>query len=247
MSKAEIEKGSGNLGAWIPQLFYDIIARIIPGFFVLLILLLSILDFQQFIYYFKKVLFVDNLHDLSTNLLVLLGICVSYITAIILRATGSLLLHPIYKRKKEKIDPESELKSREIHLSELGVSECDDNYKTNDIALRYDFIKLNDIVNGNRITKLKAEVQMSGILFTGALIASVIDFILFFTDHSHSRWIILGSTALMCIFCLRAKKHFSERLKMAVLNCSVMLGFPESGNHLKDKKSKSKKLQKLNG
>ena len=219
-----------NIGAWIPQLFYDIIARIIPGFFILLILLINVLDADQFINYLKKILLVDNTYDLSTNLLILFGIGISYIFAIILRAISCMVLHPIYKIKGNTIDPESESESKELSWKDIGLIE--NNCKTNEIALRYDFIKIKDIVNGNRITKLKAEVQMSGILFIGLLISSITNSIMMFFDYSISRLIILFCTLFISIFCYRAKKHFNDRLKIAVHNCSELLGFRKYLNDL---------------
>ena len=197
---------------------------------ILLILLINILDANHFFNYLKKILLVDKTYDLSTNLLVLLGIGLSYIFAIILRAKSCMVLHPIYKIKHNTIDPESESESKELSWKDIGLVEND--CKTNDIALRYDFIKIKDIVNGNRITKLKAEVQMSGILFIGLLISSITNVIMMFFDYSVSRLIILFCTLFISIFCYRAKKHFNDRLKIAVYNCSELLGFQKYLNDL---------------
>ncbi len=226
----DIKRKSNNIGAWIPQLFYDIIARIIPGFIVLLVLLINILDADQFLIYLKKIFFVEKTYDLSTNLIILFGIGLSYIFAIILRAIGCMVLHPIYKKKGNTIDPESESESKEILLKDMGLTE--NNFKTNDIALRYDFIKIKDFVNGNRITKLKAEVQMSGVLFIGLLISLIINAIMMCFDYSISRLIILFWTLFISIYCYRAKIHFKDRLKTAVYNCSELLGFQKYLNDL---------------
>jgi hypothetical protein len=219
MSNDLTVKKSTEFGAWIPQLFFDIIARIIPGFFILLVLLLSIMDADQFMNYLRKVLFVDSTHTLSANLLVLTGIGISYIFAIILREI-CIITDPVYHRKKKsgKFDADSELDSKEIFFADKKI-------KTNEIALRYDFIKLRDTANGNRITKLKAELQMSGILIIGSALSSLINLIMCFFDGSITRIIILAGTLTTGLLFLRAKRHFNDRLKIVVYNCSELLGF----------------------
>lgn len=226
----EGNKKSTDIGTWIPQLFYDVIARIIPGFFVLLILLINIIDANNFIIYCKKILFVDQSYDLSSSILVLFGIGISYIFAIILRAISWIVFHPINKAKGTKIDNELGSISTEISLSELGV--LNSNFKTNEIALRYDFIKLNDTVNGNRITKLKAEEQMSSVLFVGSILSSLINAIMMISDYSLSRLVVLLLTLVFGFFCYIAKVHFNERMKIAIFNCSEFLGFQKYLNDL---------------
>ena len=233
----EENKKSTDIGTWIPQLFYDVIARIIPGFFVLLILLINIVDADQFITYFQKILFVDKSFQLSSNLLVLFGIGISYIFAIVLRAISWIIFHPINKKNGAKVDNEYGTISTEIPLSELGL--LNSNFKTNEAALRYDFIKLNDSVNGNRITKLKAEEQMSSILFVGSIISSLSNGVLMISDYSQSRLIVLLTTLVIAFFCYIAKVHFHERMQIAIFNCSEFLGFQKYLKHLiKQNKSK---------
>lgn len=223
MKENDIQKKDGGLGAWVPQLFYDIIARIIPGFFVLIIILINVLDANQFFTYLKGIMIVDKTHDLSANMLFLLGLCISYILAIVLRAINYLILNPLYRNKGKKFDPETDSDSNEIPWSDLGVKDC--KLCTNDLALRYDFIKLRDTVNGNRITKLKAEVQMSGTLFVGLLLAAFINSVMLLLDFSYSRCIVLFTTIFIGGFCLGAKVYFKDRLRNALYNCSELLGF----------------------
>ncbi len=226
----EENKKSTDFGTWIPQLFYDVIARIIPGFFVLLILLINIVDADQFITYFQKILFVDQSYHLSSNLLILFGIGISYVFAIVLRAISWTVFHPINKRKGAKVDNEYGTISTEIPLSELAL--LNSNFKTNEAALRYDFIKLNDTVNGNRITKLKAEEQMSSILFVGSIISSLSNGVLMISDYSQSRLIMLLTTLVIAFFCYIAMVHFHERMQITIFNCSEFLGFQKHLSHL---------------
>jgi hypothetical protein len=194
-----VEQITSSLSNLIPQLFFDMIARFLPG-------LVAIFSFN-FVFndiigklksvhnypYLKYVVFVIACYYIS---IILYGLwCASEFML------SQLLPENIKDKLKDYILPQG---------SESSVS-------NEQFSLRYDFIKLRAPSAGNRITKLKAEVHMSCELtmtFFLCFIASIFRcdiFILFFFISS--------------IGAFFSYKYFSERLWRAVGSYSTLIGY----------------------
>ena len=77
-----------NIGSWVPQLFYDLIARVVPGFGICVSFLLffEILNLNTINY--KKIFLSENF---PTTFIILAGISISYICGFIFRGIYCLI------------------------------------------------------------------------------------------------------------------------------------------------------------
>ncbi len=156
-----------NIGAWIPQLFFDLIARVIPGFVTLCTFL--------FVYFYplklcnKQPIWLRNMPDgyPPTIILVGVGLVVSYIISIILGGLCLLFLSVAKKIGISKIDPET------------GLSD-----PNGDFLEKYNYIKLKDTAAGNRITKLKAEIHMTYVLIMGFIISLIVNYMSYASSNN---------------------------------------------------------------
>jgi len=114
----------------IPQLFYDLIARILPGFFFLTLVLLSLPELTRYLYP-HVIISVDNF-------VASLGLVVGY--AAICYFLGQLFFAFTWASKQEEI--------------------CEKHGGSKSINEKYQRIRLSHPAAGFRIIKLRAEARM---------------------------------------------------------------------------------------
>lgn len=211
-----------GLGAWVPQIFFDIIARLIPGSVTIGMFALVALGPEQFWCFVKTWLETSEKTFPSVTIILAVGFTISYVIAVLLWGIWfqlcqidrflSLKLHLI-----QNIDPET------------GVSESH-----HDFVLRYHYIKHKDASTGSRITKLKAEIHMCGVLILSLLVAIVWNFLeisALINSHAESipeysqRTILEAILILTIIACFSARHYFGEHMKEAVKYFSDLLGY----------------------
>jgi hypothetical protein len=145
------------LGQLIPQVFYDAIARFVPGSVLLgtCILLWPSAG--------------SVLLDESTQLPLPVGIAwliAAYILAVLLEGVGSVAFGRAYRR----LHGRATLRTREHAVRDYALitSEFDsDSFEFPGIPLMYDAIRIKDPVVGANIVKLRAEVQLCRTLLLG--------------------------------------------------------------------------------
>ena len=150
MSKSETN--ASQIASLIPQVFYDLIGRIIPGAFLLVIGFLLV----------RKADFGDRITQLSSemqirySLLLIMGILFSYMTGILLGGIG-YFIEDILRKIKEGDSLATKL----------------DN---DSISYWYDAIQHYDPAAGARLAKLSAEKNMCRVLIVGYVILIIVSF-----------------------------------------------------------------------
>lgn len=152
----EVIDTTATLSAIVPQLFFDLIARIIPGFAIIWSFYLALLGgpLLNVNDVFDKVHSLLSETETNSFFIFSITVLVFYTSSIIFYGFWSLSIHA-YFFLQEKLFKCEDSDSRRF----IEVIQADE-----DFTLRLDFIKLRAPVAGNRITKLKAEIHMSGTL-----------------------------------------------------------------------------------
>lgn len=161
LSADDVVAGSAKVSSWIPQVFFDLIARVIPGSLALILLAVSLVGVDRSVSLVSTWLEKDlGFPSILIILIVMMG--ASYIYAV--SAWGMWYGTCVILRKlcflDKKADPETLVVLRDQNFPEL-----------------YEKIKTYNPVAGNRLTKLKAEIHMAGTLIISGVLALLIVFI----------------------------------------------------------------------
>lgn len=208
------EKIGTTLSALIPQLFFDLIARIIPGPIILFSLYLLFLD--------NRLL---NSQDLWVSIKAFLphNKFFMFCIAIVVLYSSSVLFYGIWAAIV-----------RLLCFVRLPFMKAyvEVNDSSEQFSFRQDYIKLHAPIAGSRITKLKAEIHMSGSLTATYTLCSCV---------SGLSCLFSGCTKeliIKCIFfCIAAigfffsNRHYNSRLLRSVGSYSVLLGFDEQNRY----------------
>jgi hypothetical protein len=223
-----------NVSIIIPQLFYDLIGRIVPG--AALIACAFILSNHP----------ASGLHSLTSwsdsLVVILLG---NLLAAHII---GSLLggiwfrvyrlnlwwregdnpcrhsswlrwLHGWAKIGEIRLD-EAFVKTFEEEMPEIGLLKLETMKHTGRVALIYDYLQLRCPKAGARIAKLRAEQHMSGVLMIGSLLLAAIYF--FFPYLINPYWSVAGVQIALLFSALTAAWlawHLEKRASTALFFC----------------------------
>jgi hypothetical protein len=213
-----------SLSSLIPQLFFDVIARIIPGFAI-------IWSFYFSLYGLKNVSadFFNNISSImpeSSFFVFLITVVVFYIISIIFYGLWSAVVHLYCSVKSKSIECDEKHMHRFVEV--LKASK--------DFTLRHDFIKLHAPSAGNRITKLKAEIHMSGALTVAFALCFILS--LFSSIGSSLSLITIVGRCLFFLFStiglFFSNRHYSIRLCRSVGSYSALLGYEEDSFELPD-------------
>ncbi len=201
------ENGKGIV-FWVPQLFFDIIARLIPGPIIIGAISFAYVGPAAGLCMMRNWLAKPSDSYPPVTLLIGALFGVSYTFAIILRGIGrvlSLLYSTIRGSRKSKEAPTPG--------------------KHNDFSMKYDFIKRNDPSAGGRITKLHAEESMTKVLILGFVISFAINLWKWLGSLDVGR-LQLGLILLLAVIgSIGANYHFARRIKTAVENYAALLGY----------------------
>lgn len=184
-----------NPSAWVPQLHFDLIARVIPGA-VLLVAFFVIFGSDSLIKLVAGQVAGAHFSEsfLILSIVLLVGLFASYVAAVLLWG----MLHSFIKLLKHLIKKDFDVETF-IDMSTMTVAE------------RYEVIKKTDILCGNRITKLKAEIHMATTLIAGIIALAVAHFVS--SKSVNFAWIYL----ILLWGAFGALLHFRSRLSQ-VLN-----------------------------
>lgn len=166
-----------TLSALIPQLFYDVIARIVPGI-VMLIFFYLIFNLEDPLNNTKLEKMYNWFSIFSkSKIIVALNITFSsYVITFILNGFVSIIydnFKPIVNRMKNQY---VKVKSKaEILFKETFEIENKIEIKTDDYAILYDLIRMEEPGAGARIVKIRAEYHFCRTLVLGFFILAILN------------------------------------------------------------------------
>jgi hypothetical protein len=196
-----LHEGSTGIGSWVPQLFYDIIARLVPGAVIIGALALAVAGPEKSQGFVQAWLNKPSSDYPSLIVVVGVGFVLSYALGIIFLGLCSPIEWLAFKLVKVE----------------------------KDFVLKYDFVKQHDPPAGSRITKLKAEMHMTELLVLGFTFSLLIN-LFKMGDPGESRG-LLALILLVAIFgSTGALRHFIIRQNRAVENYAQLLGYEEWKN-----------------
>jgi hypothetical protein len=193
-----------GIASLVPQIFFDIIARLVPGSVMIGVILIAAMGPQGFWNHMDLVLNKPSDSYPSIFLIGALGLALSYVLAIILFGFWGLLSKPF---------------ERLPIIKKLAES------RESDHAARYDFIRHNDASAGSRIAKIKAEEHMTSVLSVGFILSFFINLIRVSGLSDWPRLILGLALFIFIIGTFGAMYHFYIVGGKAVKNHSDMLGF----------------------
>jgi hypothetical protein len=206
-----VEQAGSILASIVPQLFFDLIARLIPGMAIILSLYLALLG-NAYIDFRELLCDLSNLMPQNTTFLFCTTFVIFYVISIIFYGLWSFCLHCLeyYGLIKKGSD------------NFVGVLEASFKF-----SYRYHFIKLKAPIAGSRITKLKAEIHMSGTLTAVFALCCLISAVGIFTGDlskmvSVSRLVffVLGTIGLYF-----SNNHYTSVLYRNVILYADLLNF----------------------
>jgi len=143
-----------DIGSWIPQVFYDLIGRVAPGAFLLILSAVLLLDPASAS--FLVVLLKEPHAPLA--LLLLSALVTAYIVGTLLGAIGFALWHGEWTRKA-------------VAAVQLELPQDDDDDKPESgMAFKYDAVLLHEPAAGARLVKLRAEQHLCRVLAIGVFL-----------------------------------------------------------------------------
>ena len=207
------EKVGSTLSSLIPQLFFDLIARLIPGLVIIWSFYLA--------FYGNTLIDLDKLVAKVSNILPKNDFFLFCIT-VVLFYVSSILFYGLWAAVVRVLKPTLDYIGLCTKNSFVEVMETSHEY-----SFRHDYIKLKAPVAGNRITKLKAEIHMSGALTAAYLIC----FLISLTSFLYSTLDTAEYTIRSIFFLLGligfffSNHHFTRRLHCSVGSYSVLLNY----------------------
>lgn len=206
VSSENLANATRKVGSWVPQIYFDLIARIIPGGLAIALLYLSINGYNNSLLQLYTLL-DENWGFPSILLIILLVVAVSYSYAICAWGLWYGIYGGLRKIFNEDIDQET-----------FVLHKC----KGKEFPDLYEDIKKHDVSAGNRLTKLKAEIHMSGTLIISCILSQLVLCIKLFSVHDPEIIYFIIILLLAIIGLSFALKHFVSRARKIVENKSVI-------------------------
>lgn len=205
-----------GIGSWIPQLFFDLIGRVLPGFIILITLGVTILDTEEI-----KSTCASILNGNSTTISLLAGIAISYTIAVACAGFRHIVISILRLLKKLV----AHILGRNGH-----AGHTDDRTER---SMKYHFIKITAPATGERIAKLRTEGYMTRVLQAGFLIVAAIAP---WYDKTYELFVLLP--AIVFMFAVE-KATRNERIT-EIEKCSDLLGYDEHMAELRKADNKKK-------
>jgi hypothetical protein len=228
------DKLSTNIGFAVPQLFYDIIARLIPGAIIIGSFVLSAkgpIDAWESV---RAWLRRSSEEYPSTIVILIGGFVLSYGISIVFLGLWSplaLIFSKTWSLIKKTATKLWSLVKKPKQRASLKKETSEDEY-----SMKYDFIKFKNAAAGNRIAKLHAEAHMAKVLILGFGISCVIDVWRYYSssDRPLSR-VLLGILLLIAAYgCYGTLQHLDQMRHRAVRNYAELLKYPQNAWHWRD-------------
>lgn len=150
----------------IPQVYFDIIGRVIPGTLIMGSIWIAVRGPEEFWKSLKICLVKATIS--SATVAIFLVLLTSYTVAILLWCVWSCVIVKIcYKRKKSRI---MRMFRKKMYWDNEGF------------RMKYETLKYYNIAAGNRITKLKAQIHMTETLFVGLPLSCLFGIITYISE-----------------------------------------------------------------
>lgn len=226
-----------NIGTLIPQVFYDLIGRIVPGLIILVTGYfawkghnINQQDINNLLNWFEG-------KEKSTFLHMLSFILISYTVAFILDGFYKIYRGIVTKIKYKK--EENKLLYIEYVDTIVGETVCNDFLKSFELGeinivpkygfpsvpIMYDLMRLKDKEVGARLVKLSAEIKMCQTVITGLVIITLICLI---NTINNLQSIIYYTVFIIVIICFAISfraicNHLKERFQWSLCNHWLLL------------------------
>lgn len=186
-----------SVGSLVPQLFYDLISRVIPGSVIVPVILCSWWGPADFWKCFAKVWYSLSLENAPSFLAGLFLLALTYSTGVLLRGLGYMLSGA----------------SRKIFGHGSGI-DMDKYYR----------IKVALPSAGGRVTKMKAEVSMAEVMVLGFGISLMLNTFGLINDAAAGRWPLASILLLCCVSLAFFRAEVRRRLVASIESHYAMIG-----------------------
>jgi hypothetical protein len=225
-----------NIGTLIPQVFYDLIGRIVPGLIILVIGYfawkghnINDQDINNLLNWFED-------KDKSTFLHMLSFILISYTVAFILDG-----FYKIYEMIKRLINGKNKNDLLDIEYVKNSVAKtvCADfirskgffyinimsGYNFPSVPILYDLMRLKDKEVGARLVKLSAEIKMCQTIKTGLIIVIILCLIKIINNIQLLKYYMVFSLIILLfiISFVAIDRHLKERFQWSLCNHWLLL------------------------
>jgi hypothetical protein len=202
-----------EMASLIPQVFFDIIARVIPGVVLLAIFSLVYLGFDEYWNMFKEWLGPSDSQKSqlpSAIILFSLSFVAAYIFSIVLWGIR-YGIHLLVWKNRGDVDFETGIKFDEKYPKEKYYED-------------YCIVKKSIPEAGTRITKIKAEIHMTMTFSTGIALAFLSNAVIAGINPSTERFWLFVFLLVMLIGSESARFHFRDHMKRSIKNVSAVCG-----------------------
>ncbi|MFH1732434.1 MAG: hypothetical protein ABIF82_12400 [Planctomycetota bacterium] len=193
-----------EIGAWIPQIFYDIIGRVVPGAVLTSVAVWLFYDDRQ-LESIATFLFKNS--GIPLSLLVLGGLVLFYTVGILLGSIGFLVRFKEWQ------------KWRATELPWIPAELPDERKPRTGISFMYDAVQFHCPAAGARCAKLRAEAHMAWVFVVGLVIIVV----LYVPSHLYlvgtlRYWLTIAALLFGCGASYALDRHLSIRCRHLLVN-----------------------------
>ncbi len=214
MEPDAIAEQAASLDGWIPQLFYDLIGRVVPGAAILVSVLFLPFD-HSVPRAFITFLFKDS--GTPTAIAALAWLLASYLVGVLLGAIGFCI-----SGREWRVKP--------IELSALEPPDLSDENSRH--AYMYDAVQFRAPRVGARLAKLRAEKHMCRVMLVGFSMMTVFHVLLnSYAVGSISFWFVLGALGATIVSSYLFYRHLDIRTTRLLWNQWHLLGLAPSAKN----------------
>lgn len=225
---------------FIPQVFYDFIARLIPG---------SILIWSSYLIYFGPSISIEHLKKILNNewdinfLLIIVTLLIAYIISIIFNGLWTLisksfdLVKKLFSHTKQNEQIRNDTKTEDIQKAKQVVKaiQNSENIEIPSTPFVYDYIRLKRPNIGARLVKIKAEIRMCKVLIFGWIILIFLNLFNLLTLSIKEFLIIECTLLISTIGILQFLIKLEKKLHIGLDNYWILLHLEQQGaNQNKD-------------
>jgi len=193
----------------IPQLFYDFLARIVPGTTLIILAALIIFGYDS--------IFADEQLKQITSINFCLWLLGSYLVGFVMGQISEMVLKRFLKKRYNSIEKEHKQTCLDQHnkvLSALGKQTL--SLKVDDLPIvpfMRDHLRHIEPADAARLLKVRSERRFCEVLVVGFVIIWIVDLAFLFVGRNTERIILLFSLPLLVAVlwrrALRAHKHLT--------------------------------------
>lgn len=196
--------GIAGFASLVPQIFYDLIARFTPGIVLISLIVVVIIGSDEVINFVRRDWHLVSSSFLLATVTFTIFITWTYTIAIALKGLVVLVTEvPKYVKNGEL------------------------RYEVPNLSTKYDYIKLNNIDAGNRISKLNAEIHMTDVLLSGLVVTIAIGAAAELLGKAGTRLDVVAVAASLMVGGVGMRIHLRVRRDTAIENYSHLLGYKE--------------------